>query len=81
MSRASMLNLSVFPRMEDLQEEESLEMVEMEAAEDGDEVTLTAPPDVTRPAAMRCVLGCVIFFGSSLGAALIFLYVLHQFSL
>ena len=80
MSRVSMLNLSVFPRMEDLQEE-SLEMVDMEAAEDGDEVTLTAPPDVARPAAMRCVLGTVILLGGSLGAALIFLYLLHQFSL
>ena len=75
MSRASMLNLSVFPRMEDLQEES----LEMEAAEDGDEVTLTE--DVARPAAMRCVLGIVILLGGSLGAALIFLYVLHQFSL
>ena len=74
MSRASMLNLSVFPRME-----ESLEMVDMEAAEDGDEVTLTE--DVARPAAMRCVLGIVILLGGSLGAALIFLYLLHQFSL
>ena len=80
MSRVSMLNLSMFPRMDDLQEE-SLEMVEMEAAEDGDEVTLTAPPDVARPAAMRCVLGIVILLGGSLGATLIFLYVLHQFSL
>ena len=78
MSRVSMLNLSVFPRMEDLQEE-SLEMVDMEAAEDGDEVTLTE--DVARPAAMRCVLGSVILLGGSLGAALIFLYVLHQYSL
>ena len=77
MSRVSMLNLSVFPRLEDLQEES----LEMEAAEDGDEVTLTAPPDVARPAAMRCVLGCVILLGGSLGAAFIFLYVLHQFSL
>ena len=74
MSRVSMLNLSVFPRME-----ESLEMVDMEAAEDGDEVTLTE--DVARPAALRCVLGSVILLGGSLGAALIFLYVLHQFSL
>ena len=80
MSRVSMLNLSVIPRMEDLQEE-SLEMVDMEAAEDGDEVTLTAPPDVARPAAISCVLGCVILLGGSLGAAFIFLYVLHQFSL
>ena len=54
-------------------------MVDMEAAEEGDEVTLTE--DVARPAAMRCVLGCVILLGGSLGAALIFLYVLHQFSL
>ena len=50
--------MSVIPRMEDLQEE-SVEMVEMETAQDGDEVTLTETPDVTRPAALRCVLGCV----------------------
>ena len=77
MSRVSMLNLSVFPRMQ----EESLEMEDIEAVENEDEVTLTAPPDVARPAALRCVLGCVILLGGSLGAALIFLYVLHQFSL
>ena len=79
MSRVSMLNLSVFPRMEDLQEE-SVEMVEMEAAEDGEEVTLTETPDVTRPAALRCFLGSLILLGGSFGAALIFLYILHQFS-
>ena len=81
MSRVSMLNLSVFPRMEDLQEEsvEMVEMVDMEAAEDGDEVTLTEPPDVARPA-LRCFLGSLILLGGSFGAALIFLYILHQFS-
>ena len=78
MSRVSMLNLSVIPRMEDLQEE-SVEMVDMEAAEDGEEVTLTETPDVTRPA-LRCFLGSLILLGGSFGAALIFLYILHQFS-
>ena len=76
MSRVSMLNLSVIPRMEDLQEE-SVEMVDMEAAEDGEEVTLTE--DVARPA-LRCFLGSLILLGGSFGAALIFLYILHQFS-